>query len=173
MKRSIPALLVAVLITFVGCSSEKKVGAGIDVESLDAKARRLGKLDLPKEDAGAGGGFVGEKEKEAEQEAEQSKQQTAAEEEQLERLREASSVAFNITSSGYDPYYIRVFQGGVISVTNRDNQDRSVTADRGQFDSGPIAPGEAWTYTADKVGKFNFHDSSRPFVVGTLEVLAE
>jgi hypothetical protein len=82
-------------------------------------------------------------------------------------------VAFSITSSGYDPYYIRVFQGGVISVTNRDSQARSVVADRGEFDSGSIPPGDTWTYDATRVGKFNFHDGTRPFVVGTLEVLAE
>lgn len=173
MRRSIPALALALLIAFVGCSSEKKVGSGIDVESLDARARRLGKLDIPKEEEG-GGGFVGQKEKEEQQQQQaQQSAQTAAEEAQLERLREASSVAFNITSSGFDPYYIRVFQGGVISVTNRDTQERSVVADRGEFDSGPIPPGDNWTYTADRVGKFNFHDGTRPFVVGTLEVLAE
>jgi plastocyanin len=160
-----------VLVAFVGCSSDKKVGSGIDVESLDAKARRLGKLDIPKEGEGGGGGFVGQKEKEAAQQ--QQNAQTQAEAEQLQKLREASSVAFSITRSGYDPYYIRVFQGGVISVTNRDAQNRTVTADRGEFDSGPIAPGETWTYDATRVGKFNFHDETRPFVVGTLEVLAE
>jgi plastocyanin len=158
------------LIAFVGCSSDKKVGSGIDVESLDAKARRLGKLDIPKEDEG-GGGFVGEKEKEAAKE--QQNAQAQAQEEQLQKLREASSVAFSITRSGYDPYYIRVFQGGVVSVTNRDGQNRTVTADRGEFDSGSIAPGETWTYDATRIGKFNFHDETRPFVVGTLEVLAE
>lgn len=174
MRRYVPALLLALLVAFVGCSGEKKVGSGIDVESLDAKARRLGKLDIPKGEEG-GGGFVGQKEKEEEEQqaAQQNQQQTAAQEAELERLREASSVAFNITRSGFDPYYIRVFQGGVISVTNRDAQDRSVVADRGEFDSGPIAPGDTWTYTADRVGKFNFHDGTRPFVVGTLEVLAE
>ena len=170
MRRTIPAVFLVLLVAFVGCSSEKKVGSGIDVESLDAKARRLGKLDIPKEDEG-GGGFVGEKEKEAAEQ--QQSAQAQAEEEQLKKLREASSVAFSITRSGYDPYYIRVFQGGVVSVTNRDAQSRTVTADRGEFDSGSIAPGETWTYDANRVGKFNFHDETRPFVVGTLEVLAE
>jgi plastocyanin len=172
MRRSVLAVLLALLVALVGCSSEKKVGSGIDVEALDAKARRLGKLDLPKENEG-GGGFVGEKEKAAEEQQTQQNESTAAEEEQLQRLREASSVAFNITRSGYDPYYIRVFKGGVISVTNRDAAARTVTADRGEFDSGSIPPGETWTYTADRIGKFNFHDGTRPFVVGTLEVLAE
>lgn len=175
MRRRIPLLLLALLVALAGCSSETKVGSAIDVESLDEKARRLGKLDLPKEDAEGGAGFVGEKEKQEQAEAERSQQNeaNAQQEAEIQRLREASSVAFSITSSGYDPYYIRVFEGGVISVTNRDSTDRTVTADRGEFDSGPIAPGETWTYDATRVGKFNFHDDTRPFVVGTLEVLAE
>lgn len=166
---------MGLLVLIAGCSSEKKVGTGIDVEALDEKARRLGELDLPKEEEGGSGGFVGEQEKEeAQQQQQQQDQQRAAqEEEQIQRLREASSVAFSITKSGYDPYFIRVFQGGVVAVTNRDTQDRTVTADRGEFDSGPIAPGETWTYDATRVGRFNFHDETRPFVVGTLEVLAE
>lgn len=172
MKRAV-LLLLALLIAFTACSDAKKVGSAIDVEKLDEKAARLGKLDIPEEQEG-GGGFVGEKEKEEQQQqAAEQQQRTAAEEAELQKLKERSSVAFSITSSGYDPYYIRVFQGGVISVTNRDSQTRTVTADRGEFDSGDIAPGETWTYDATRVGKFNFHDGTRPFVVGTLEVLAE
>jgi hypothetical protein len=174
VRRSILSLVLAVLVAFIGCSDAKKVGSAIDVEKLDEKARRLGKLDLPEEKEGGSGGFVGEQEKEEQQQAQQQQQQrTAEEEQQLQEVREASSVAFSITSSGYDPYYIRVFQGGVISVTNRDSQARSVVADRGEFDSGSIPPGDTWTYDATRVGKFNFHDGTRPFVVGTLEVLAE
>ncbi len=170
MRRTILVVL-ALLIAFVGCSDSKKVGSAIDVESLDAKARRLGKLDIPKENEGGSGGFVGEKEKEAQEQAQT--ERTQAEEAELQRLRQASSVAFSITASGFDPYYIRVFQGGVISVTNRTAANRSVVADRGEFDSGQIAPGDTWTYDADRIGKFNFHDGTRPFVVGTLEVLSE
>ena len=174
MKRSILLALLAALVAVVGCSDAKKVGSAIDVEKLDDKARRIGKLDLPEEEEGGNAGFVGEQEQQQQEQAQQQEQQRSAEEEaQIQQLREASSVAFRITSSGFDPYYIRVFQGGVISVTNRDSQPRSVVADRWEFDSGSIAPGQTWTYDANRVGKFNFHDGTRPFVVGTLEVLAE
>lgn len=173
MKRMI-LLFLALMVAFLGCSGEKKVGSAIDVEKLNERAERLGRLDLPEEEEGGSAGFVGEREQEAQEQAQQQQQrQSAAEEAEVQRLREASSVAFNITKSGFDPYYIRVFQGGVISVTNRDSQPRSVVADRGEFDSGSITPGQTWTYDANRVGKFNFHDGTRPFVVGTLEVLAE
>jgi hypothetical protein len=161
-------LLSAVLVT--SCSDAKKVGSGIDVESLDEKASRLGKLDVPKK--GGDAGFVGEKEREQEQEAEQQAEQQGQTEADVKKAEQANaSVAFSITAQGYDPYYIRVFEGGIVSATNRDNAERTVTS-VGEFDSGPIAPGETWTYTANKVGKFNFSDATRPFVVGTLEVLA-
>ena len=57
-------------------------------------------------------------------------------------------------------------------MTNRSKGPASVTADRGEFDSGLIAPGDTWTYEAKTAGKFNFHDQKRPYVVGSLEVIA-
>ena len=86
----------------------------------------------------------------------------------------APSVEFKITAAGFDPYYIQVFSGGIVKVTNRDTVARSVTAAPNQavqFDSGLIRPGASWTYTATTPGQFNFGDSTRPYVVGTLKVL--
>ncbi|MGH2759820.1 MAG: hypothetical protein ACRDKJ_09675 [Actinomycetota bacterium] len=168
-NRSISAIALSVLLVFAGCSSGEKVGSAIDVEDLDEKARRLGEFEAEK-DKGAGG-FVGEQEQQRAQQQQQQQQQVSQEE--LERrAQEEAAVTFNITGAGFDPFYIRVFQFGVIQVTNRDSQPRSVIADRQEFDSGMIAPGSTWTYEAAAVGKFNFHDGTRPFVVGTLEVLA-
>ena len=78
------------------CSDSKKVGSAIDVESLDEKASRLGKLDVPKKNAG--GGFVGEKEREQEQQQEQTQALSSRGSRDEEGRGERSSVAFNITS---------------------------------------------------------------------------
>ena len=165
-----------VLLCFVAaCGNSNKVGTGIDINKLNAKANRLGQLNLPK--ASGQGGFVGGQSGQqksgagssGQTAAQQAAQQKAAQQKQIE----AAAVAFRITSSGYDPYYIRVYKGGSIKVTNIDKTSRTVTADRGEFDSGSIAPGETWVYVANTVGKFNFHDGTRPFVVGTLEVLSK
>lgn len=86
--------------------------------------------------------------------------------------RQQPSVEFIIDISGYNPYYIRVYVNGVVKVVNKDNQARSVTATKGEFDSGLIPPNGEWFYTATTVGKFEFKDSTRPYVLGTLEVLA-
>jgi plastocyanin len=163
------ALLLA--ISLAGCSSEKKVGSAIDVEKLAEKNQALGGAKLEK--SKGGGGFVGDTEKKAEQQQQQQQQaDQASQDAAVKEQKERSAVVFSITSSGYDPYVIRVFAGGVVTVTNRFTKPASVTADRGEFDSGPIAPGDSWTYEPTTPGKYNFHDSSRPFVVGSLEVLA-
>jgi hypothetical protein len=168
-KWRLSAVALSILLVFAGCASGEKVGSAIEVEDLDEKARRLGEFEAEK-DKGEGG-FVGEKEQE---QAQQQQQQEQVSQEELDRrAQEEAAVTFDITSAGFDPYYLRVFQYGVIQVTNRDSQPRSVVADRQEFDSGMIAPGATWTYEASAVGKFNFHDGTRPFVVGTLEVLAE
>ena len=174
MKRwSWVVVAAAIAVVAPACSSGERVGSGIDVESLNEKARRLGEFEAEKKKGGGNtGGFVGEQERQQQQAQQQAAQQQAAQEELQRRAEEESAVSFDINSAGYDPYYIRVFQGGVVQVTNKDSQARTVTADRGEFDSGSIAPGGEWRYEATTIGKFNFHDETRPFVVGTLEVLA-
>jgi plastocyanin len=171
LLRTTTALLLAV-VAVTACSSEKKVGSAIDVEKLAEKNEALGGL---KEDKANAGGFVGQKE---EQQADQNQQQAAAQaaaaqSKAIEEQKERAAVSFAITSRGYDPYVIRVFVGGVITVTNRHTAAASVTADRGEFDSGLIAPGDTWSYEPKTPGKFNFHDSGRPYVVGSLEVIAQ
>jgi plastocyanin len=165
---------IALLALTAACGSSSKVGTGIDINKLNAKANRLGALNLPK--ASGQGGFVGQQEQQKQQQVstqQSSSSQAAAAKQAQQKQQEAAAVAFRITSSGYDPYYIRVYKGGSIKVTNVDSKARTVTADRGEFDSGSIAPGITWVYQANTVGKFNFHDATRPFVVGTLEVLAK
>ena len=162
---------VLLALTLVACSSEKKVGSAIDIEQLEKKNQALGGAQLDKKKTT--GGFVGDTEKKAQEQAQaqaaaKANEAAAAVQEQKER----SAVSFAITASGYDPYAIRVFAGGVITVTNRFTKAASVTADRGEFDSGLIQPGDTWSYEPKTPGKFNFHDRGRPYVVGSLEVIA-
>jgi hypothetical protein len=165
------ALLV---LLAAACGSSNKVGTGIDINKLNAKANRLGALNLPK-DKGAGG-FIGQTNQSQNNTSAQAQQQAARNAAQAataaKQAQIASAVAFDITPQGYNPYYIRVYKGGSMKATNADSQARTVTADRGEFDSGKIPPGGTWIFQANTVGKFNFHDDTRPYVVGTLEVLS-
>jgi len=163
---------VLVILAAAACGSSNKVGSGVDVNSLNAKANRLGQLNLPK-DKGSGGFVGGTAQPGQNANAQKSaSQQAAAQAAAAKKAQIAAAVAFDITSSGYNPYYIRVYKGGSMKATNTDSVARSVTADRGEFDSGKIQPGADWVFQANIVGKFNFHDDTRPYVVGTLEVLA-
>lgn len=71
----------------------------------------------------------------------------------------------------FDPAGVRVYVGSIVKWTNKDAQPRSVEADDGSFASGPIAPGQSWSYTASKAGTFNYHDGTRPYAVASIEVV--
>lgn len=72
---------------------------------------------------------------------------------------------------GFDPFNFVVRRGTRVVVTNADDEPRTFTSDTpGAFDSGPIRPGGTFEYLASTAGKFNFHDQTRPFAVGQMEV---
>lgn len=83
-------------------------------------------------------------------------------------------VAIQPDSAGnhFEPRIGRVFAGSIVRFTNTDSVPRSVQADNGSFASGPIAPGATWDYTASTPGTFNYTDGTRPYALGTLEVVA-
>jgi plastocyanin len=89
--------------------------------------------------------------------------------------RVAIEITINGDNSGttqFEPSQARVFAGSLVKWTNKDSVARSVEADDGSFDSGPLQPGQSFTYRADKVGRFNYTDGTRPYAVGALEVVA-
>jgi plastocyanin len=83
-------------------------------------------------------------------------------------------IAIQSDSAGtaFDPVAAKVFVGSIARWTNRDTTTRSVVADGGQFQSGPIAPGRSWSYVTRTAGRFNYHDGTRPYAVASLEVVA-
>jgi len=88
---------------------------------------------------------------------------------------QAFEIGINADNSGtsqFDPSASRVFKGTLVRFVNNDSVPRSVEEDRGVFKSGSIAPGATFEYRADTVGKFNITDGTRPYAVGSLEVLA-
>ena len=72
--------------------------------------------------------------------------------------------------SQFDPRTTRVSRGSVVRWVNVDKVARSVVADSNAFNSPSIPPGGHWDYTANTPGQFNYHDGTRPYAVGTLEV---
>ena len=72
----------------------------------------------------------------------------------------------------FEPRVAQVFAGTPVTWTNTDSVPRSVEFADQSFLSGPIPPGGSATYTANRVGEFNYSDGTRPYAVGTLRVQA-
>lgn len=71
----------------------------------------------------------------------------------------------------FDPSRAAVPVGGKVRFVNAGTGTFSVVSDTGAFDSGPIAPGGVWIYDANTPGVYNYSDGSRPFAVGSFEVV--
>ncbi len=72
----------------------------------------------------------------------------------------------------FNPPAARVYTGTIIVFTNHDSVARSVVSDNGAFNSGPIAPGATWSYTASAAGTYNYHDGTRPYAVAYFQVVS-
>lgn len=167
MIRRVACALVVVGLLAGGCSSEEKVGSKDNLNFEEQEAGRLGERGAtteppattvppstaPKQTAPAS----------------TAPKQTAP----PPTSPSSSSFTIEIISGGqgFDPFAFSVKKGTRLVVKNSDNQPRSFTSDDpGVFDSGMIPPGGSFNYLADRVGKFNFHDNTRPFAVGQMEV---
>lgn len=72
----------------------------------------------------------------------------------------------------FDPSRSAVPVGGKIRFVNAGSATFNIVSDTGAFDSGPIAPGAVWIFDADAPGTFNYSDGSRPYAVGSFQVVA-
>ncbi|HJU58219.1 MAG TPA: plastocyanin/azurin family copper-binding protein [Nitrososphaeraceae archaeon] len=61
-------------------------------------------------------------------------------------------------------------EGNIVSWTNDDSIEHTVTSDDGAFDSGPISPGDTFDNTFDSPGEFGYHCSIHPFMTGVVIV---
>ncbi|MDF2736587.1 MAG: Copper binding protein plastocyanin/azurin family [Nitrososphaeraceae archaeon] len=61
-------------------------------------------------------------------------------------------------------------EGNIVSWTNEDSTEHTVTADDGSFDSGPISPGDTFENTLDSPGDFGYHCEIHPFMTGVVIV---
>lgn len=86
--------------------------------------------------------------------------------------RAAQVLEVSITSAGFEPANVRVYTGQQVRFTNKDEQVRSVKAGDNSFSSGDLAPGASWTFATNQAGRYDITDGTRPFVVGSIEVLA-
>lgn len=174
MKRALVLLMAAALaLASSACSEDNKVGSGVDLNLKDA----------------AGGDRLGARTTTTVAPSETTTPQRAA-------VTASTSTTVRVTttpptteapkvatlavrinsdtggSTQFDPSQAKVYIGSVVEWTNTDEVPRSVEADTGAFSSGTIQPGGKFTYKAEKLGTFNYHDGTRPYAVGALEVIA-
>jgi plastocyanin len=75
-------------------------------------------------------------------------------------------------ANAFDPSEVNAAVGTVITWVNHDTVARSVRSDDGStFTSPSIPPGGSWSYTASKVGSFNYHDGTRPYAIARIEIV--
>lgn len=68
------------------------------------------------------------------------------------------------------PLTLTVKPGDVVVWVNKDLFPHTATARNREFDSGVIAPGKTWKYTAKKPGEFSYVCTLHPTMTGTLVV---
>lgn len=71
----------------------------------------------------------------------------------------------------FDPPQINVPTGSIVSWTNADSIQHTVTSDeQGLFDAGPISPGDTFDNVFDSAGEFSYHCAIHPFMTGVVMV---
>ncbi|HZQ87587.1 MAG TPA: hypothetical protein VFA83_22265 [Acidimicrobiales bacterium] len=172
MSRKVVVIVaVGMLASLAGaCGGNNKVGNKSLVNFKDQAQQRLGATTTtaggPVTTAAGGGGHLG----------------IGASTTTTVAPRAATTVpqaqAFEIDINGdnsgttqFDPPAARVYAGTTVKFTNKDTVARSVESDTGAFNSGPIAPNASWSYKAATAGQFNYHDGTRPYAVGSFEVV--
>ena len=89
----------------------------------------------------------------------------------------AVSIIVKIQGDGqgnaFEPSNVRAYTGSTIRFENVDTAAHQVRSRNGEFQSPSIAPGSSFDYKVTLApGNYEYTDTSRPYAVGYLEVLA-
>jgi plastocyanin len=167
MYRRLLAVVLLVTLAAAGCGKKSEVGAGVDLSKVKGGTCRVGECTTTT------GAPVTAAPTTAKAAAPVTRAPAVTAAPAVKSTQPAATVQqVSITASGFEPSNVRLFVGQSVKYTNNDSQARSVQANDGSFSSGDLAPGASWTFTGSKVGRWDISDGSRPFVVGSIEVLA-
>jgi plastocyanin len=163
LLRTTAALILVSLVAVSGCKKEKELGNESLLDFKEKEQQRLGQASPTPTSAQQAAP------------APQGKQGVgqAAPQPQQPAEQPAIKVAINSDTAGsaFDPSVVRVSKGAKVTWTNQSEAERSVVADDRTFNSGPIPPGGTYSWTANKVGKIGYTDGTRPYAVGSIEVV--
>lgn len=82
----------------------------------------------------------------------------------------ATRVEVSILNFAYQPANITTGMGSTIVWTNRDTVAHTVTADDDSFDSGSIAPGDAFEQKFEKIKSYSYTCSFHPQMKGIITI---
>ena len=82
----------------------------------------------------------------------------------------APSLAKVTIGGTFSPVKVTVSAGGVVTWTNQDDKDHTVTATDGSFDSGPIKAGGSWSHRFSGPGTFAYYCMFHTDMRGTVSV---
>ena len=83
----------------------------------------------------------------------------------------AAGPAVSAQDNSFSPGTLKVRVGDTVTFTNDGAIDHTVTATSGaQFDSGSLAPGATFKFTAEKAGTVSYVCTFHPGMQGTIEV---
>jgi plastocyanin len=80
------------------------------------------------------------------------------------------TVAAGMQDFVFQPNRLEIPAGTTIVWTNKGQVIHTVSAENGEFDSGPIQPGERRSITFTQPGTFSFHCTPHPFMRGVIVV---
>jgi plastocyanin len=75
-----------------------------------------------------------------------------------------------IRGFAFGPASIRVKAGTVVTWTQQDEDQHTVTADDASFGSAPLTTGQTFTHAFTAPGTYRYHCSIHPFMHGTVVV---
>jgi plastocyanin len=76
----------------------------------------------------------------------------------------------SIANFAFSPTSLTVKVGTKVSWTNNDTVTHTVTANKGAFNSGPLAPGSTFSFTFTKAGTYSYHCNIHPSMMATIVV---
>lgn len=89
---------------------------------------------------------------------------------QSQKTNVNASHTVTINNFAFSPKDIVVSSGTMITWTNNDSVAHSATADDNSFDTGVLSTNQSKSVTFSKTGKFSYHCSIHPNMMGTVTV---
>jgi plastocyanin len=87
---------------------------------------------------------------------------------------ERSAIAdVSITATGFNPDDVTIKPGDTVTWKNNDTANHQVVADRGEFKSPVLKPGESFSFRFTAEDSFFYHDALKVSLVGTVSAVAQ